>query len=112
MFERLLDIEKRYVSVAEELASPEVYGDPQRAAELAREQKRLRPIVEAFRAYRAAREARDEAEELLSSGESDLYELAREQLAESKAALDRLEGELRVLLGSFDDAQGRDITEW
>ena len=34
MFERLLEIEKRYVSVAEELASPGVYGDPQRAAEL------------------------------------------------------------------------------
>ncbi len=109
MFERLLEIEKRYVSVAEELASPEVYGDPQRAAELAREQKRLEPIVTAFRAYRAAREARDEAEELLSSGESDLYELAREQLAESKAELERLEGELRVLLLPADPNDDKNV---
>ncbi len=109
MFERLLDIEKRYVSVGEELASPEVYGDPQRAAELAREQKRLQPIVEAFRAYRAAREARDEAEELLSSGESDLYDLAREQLAESKAELERLEGELRVLLLPADPNDDKNV---
>ncbi len=109
MFERLLEIEKRYVSVGEELASPEVYGDPQRAAELAREQKRLEPIVTTFRAYRAAREARDEAEELLSSGESDLYELAREQLAESKAELERLEGELRVLLLPADPNDDKNV---
>ncbi len=109
MFERLLEIEKRYVSVGEELASPEVYGDPQRAAELAREQKRLEPIVTAFRSYRAAREARDEAEELLSSGESDLYELAREQLAESKAELERLEGELRVLLLPADPNDDKNV---
>ena len=109
MFERLADIEKRYIEIGELLSSPDVYDDPKRAAELAKEQKRLEPIVEAWRAYSAAKDAKEEAEELLNSGESELYELAREQLAESKEDMERLEGELKVLLLPRDPNDDKNV---
>ena len=109
MFERLADIEKRYIEISEELASPDVYADPARAASLAKEQKRLEPIVEAWRAYCAAKAAKEDAEELLSSGESELYELAREQLGEAKDSIERLEEELKILLLPSDPNDEKNV---
>ena len=109
MFERLSEIEKRFEELAEEMLSPSVYSDPSRSAEIAREQKRLEPIVAAFREYKQSVEARDEAEELLSSGETELYDLAREQLSESKAAIERLENELKILLLPQDPNDDKNV---
>ncbi len=109
MFERLSEIEKRFEELAEEILSPSVYSDPSRSAEIAREQKRLEPIVAAFREYKRAVSARDEAEELLSSGETDLYDLAREQLSESKADIERLESDLKILLLPQDPNDDKNV---
>ncbi len=109
MFERLSEIEKRFEELAEDMLSPAVYSDPSRSAEIAREQKRLEPIVAAFRAYKQSVSARDEAEQLLSSGETELYDLAREQLSESKAEIERLEDELKILLLPQDPNDDKNV---
>ena len=109
MLEKLSGIETRYTELGEALADPAVYADPKEAARLSKEQKELQPIVEAYRAYRKAAEEKAEAEELLASGDTELQELAEEQLSEAKAAMERLEGELKALLLPSDPNDAKNV---
>ena len=49
MLNKLREIDDRFTELESLLQSPEVYSDPERYAKLAREQKELRPISEAYR---------------------------------------------------------------
>ncbi len=96
MLEKLKEIERRYTELEECLSAPEVYGDADRLRQVNREMKELGPLVETFRAYCRAREDPEGALGLLSDPE--LKEMAQEELAAAKAEMERLEGELKLLL--------------
>ena len=96
MLEKLKEIERRYTELEECLSAPEVYGDADRLRQVNREMKELGPLVETFRAYCRAREDQEGALGLLSDPE--LKEMAQEELAAAKAEMERLEGELKLLL--------------
>ena len=90
MLEKLAAIEAKYSQIEARLAAPETYDDPAAVARLNKEQNELSPVVETYRSYLDARERRVQAEELLSDPE--MKELAHEELLQSKAELERLEG--------------------
>ena len=69
MLDKLKKIEERAEALAESLQQPEIYSDPAEYARLAREQKELAPIVEAFRRYARRRADADEALSLLGDPE-------------------------------------------
>ena len=96
MLEKLAAIEAKYSQIEARLAAPETYDDPAAVARLNKEQNELSPVVETYRSYLDARERRVQAEELLSDPE--MKELAHEELLQSKAELERLEGQLQLLL--------------
>lgn len=96
MLEKLKEIERRYTELEECLSAPEVYGDADRLRQVNREMKELGPLVETFRAYCRVREDQEGALGLLSDPE--LKEMAQEELAAAKAEMERLEGELKLLL--------------
>ena len=95
MLEKLAAIEAKYSQIEARLAAPETYDDPAAVARLNKEQNELSPVVETYRSYLDARERRVQAEELLSDPE--MKELAHEELLQSKAELERLEGQLLLL---------------
>ena len=51
MLEKLRLVEERYLEMAERAGQPDFYADPKAASKLLREQKRLEPIVTAYRSY-------------------------------------------------------------
>ena len=51
MLEKLKAIEEKYVDIENRMQDPEVYSDPAAYAKLAKEQKELTPLVEAYRQY-------------------------------------------------------------
>ena len=57
MLDKLRQIEEKYKSLELRLQQPEVYSDPAEYARVAREQKEITPVVEAYRRY-ARRRAR------------------------------------------------------
>ena len=60
MLEKLRLVEERYLEMAERAGQPDFYADPKAASKLLREQKRLEPIVTAYRSYRKTeQEAQD-----------------------------------------------------
>ena len=104
MLEKLAAIEAKYSQIEARLAAPETYDDP---AAVARLNKELSPVVETYRSYLDARERRVQAEELLSDPE--MKELAHEELLQSKAELERLEGQLQLLLLPKDPNDNKNV---
>ena len=107
MLEKLAAIEAKYSQIEARLAAPETYGDPAAVARLNKEQNELSPVVETYRSYLDARERRVQAEELLSDPE--MKELAHEELLQSKAELERLEGQLQLLLLPKDPNDNKNV---
>ncbi len=110
MDERLSQIEERYEKLTAYMNAPEAYGDPQKYAALAREEKELSAVVEAWRAVKRLRAAADEARALLD-GEDDaeMRALAREELSAAEQALPAAEEKLKRLLLPKDPNDGRNV---
>jgi len=81
---RLEELEQRLMEIEAEWAKPEVAGDSTLSRKLGREQARIGPIVENYRALRAARAALESARhELQSESDPDFKELAKELIVEN-----------------------------
>jgi len=107
MEEKLAAIEAKYSQLEARLAAPETYEDPALAAKLNQEQAELQPLVEAYRAYRKAQAAGEEAKALM--GDPEMKELAQEEYRQAMDDLERLEGELKLLLLPKDPNDGRNV---
>lgn len=59
MLEKLRLVEERYMEMAERAGQPDFYADPKAASKLLREQKRLEPIVTAYRSFCKAKKEAD-----------------------------------------------------
>ena len=107
MMDKLRALGLHYDDVQARLGAPETYDDPALVAKLNREQKELEPVVSAYRAYERRQRDLADAEALLS--DPDMKELAQEELHQAKADLERLEGELKVLLLPKDPNDDKNV---
>ena len=107
MQEKLKGIELRYQEVEARLSAPETYEDPQLVGRLNREQKELAPLIETYRQYERRKKDMEDAQSLMS--DPDMKELAQEEFQESKADLERLEEELKLLLLPSDPNDGKNV---
>lgn len=104
MFDRLEEVEKRYEEISGRLYDPQVIANQEEYRSLMREHKQLTPIVEAYRDYKKASENCAQAKAMMgdSALEKELRELAEEEWAQSKADMERIAEELKVLLLPHD----------
>lgn len=107
MEDKLQAVEQRYSELEARLNAPETYDDPQRVAQLNREQKELAPLVETYRRYLTRKEDLAQAESLLS--DPDMKELAQEEFHAAKAELAELEEQLKLLLLPSDPNDGKNV---
>ena len=110
MDEKLTQIEEKFERLTAQMNAPEIYSDAAKYAALAREQKSLADVVNAWREVRRLKAAAAEARALLE-GESDpeLKALAREEIDGAEAALPAAELELKKLLLPRDPNDGRNV---
>lgn len=107
---KLAAIEQRYHQLTELMADPEVATDITRLQAYAKEQNQIAPLVEKYRAYTQALHRMREATEVLrEGGDPELRELAELELEESRAQLERLDGEIRLLLLPRDPNDEKDV---
>ena len=111
MLEKLEGLADRFDELEGLLATPDLYNDPARAAQLLKEQKELTPIITAYRTYAAATQEERDALELLDEAGSDaeLRAMAQEALASSRASMEQLEQELKLLLLPHDPNDERSV---
>ena len=100
MLEKLRLVEERYLEMAERAGQPDFYADPKAASKLLREQKRLEPIVTAYRSYHKTEQEAQDLRGMLDAGglDAELKELCQEEYTACKKKLETLEQELKSLL--------------
>lgn len=109
MFDRLEEVEKKFVTTEERLTLPEVIGNSEKYRDCMKEYKQLYPIVEKYREYKKNVQALKEAGELIASGDSELYELAQEEERQAKENIERITDELKVLLLPRDPNDDKNV---
>ena len=107
MFEKLTDIEDKFETLEKRMQEPDVYSDPALYASLAREQKEIQPVVDAYRRYEKARRDMEGARELI--GDPDLREMAQEEFESAQADMARIEDEIRILLLPRDPNDDKNV---
>ncbi len=111
MFEKLVDVEKRYDELSNQLQDPDVVTNQENYRNIMKEYKQLTPLIEKFREYKAAQNAEKEALEILndSTADKDFKELADEELAQAKEDIERFSEELKILLIPVDPNDERNV---
>ncbi len=107
MFEKLKEIEVKYIELEEKLQTPEVYSDPALYGKIAKEQKEIEPVVNAYRRYKKAKSGNDEAKELLSDPE--MKDIAQEEFDLTKAEMSEIEEEIKILLIPKDPNDSKNV---
>ncbi len=110
MFEALREAEKKYEEIGEKLMQPDIIGNAELFKNLMKEHKTLTPIIEKYREYTKAEKDIEGAQEIIrEESDKELRELAEEELYESKAALERITEELKILLLPRDENDDKNV---
>ena len=107
MLEKLVAIDEKYQTLEMRMREPETYSDPALYARLAREQKEIEPVVEAYRRYEKARRDMEGARELMS--DPDFKEMAQEEYESAQEMMATTEEELRLLLLPRDPNDSKNV---
>ena len=107
MVDKLKAIAQRLAQVEESLADPAIYSDREALTKLSREQKELTPVVEVYRSLVECDDTIAQAMEMLS--DSELRELAQEELQEAKARREELLEEVKILLLPRDPNDNKNV---
>src|SRR5436305_5321131 len=110
MIDRLEAIARRYREIENELARPEVVSDHEKVTKLAREQRSLREIVDAYQAYKRAKHEMDSAREMLRhEKDAEMQEYLRSEERRAAEHMAQLDEKLKVLLLPKDPNDDRDV---
>src|SRR5713226_4592285 len=110
VIDRLEAIARRYHEIESEMGRPEVASDHAQLTKLAREQRSLREIVEAYDAFRKARSEAEAAREMLKhEKDPDMQEYMRSEERRATAQAAELEERLKVLLLPKDPNDDKDV---
>ena len=110
MFNRLDDILIRYEDLTAELNSPSVVEDQKRFRKLMKEQSDLTPLVEAYKEYKNCKQnVEDSLMMLEEESDEELREMAKEELNASKARIEELEHEMKILLLPKDPNDDKNV---
>lgn len=110
MFDKLEDLLIRYEEIMSELQEPGVADNQERFRRLMKEQNDLTPIVEAYKEYKACKQAIEDSIAMLEEEtDEEMRELAKEELNDSKARVESLEQELKILLLPKDPNDDKNV---
>jgi len=109
VLERLRDLEREFLEVEARLADPALIADQPRYQHVAKRYRELEPIVTRARVLWQREEDLETAREMLTDAAGDERELLRDEVTEAEADIERLTGELRLLLLPKDPNDERNV---
>lgn len=111
MFDKLSEVKARYDAISEKLTDPAVVSDQEQYKNLMKEYKTLTPVVDKYGEYLVAKTQFDEAKEMLDEGglDKDFKEIVEEQYGTSKAQIEMIGEELKILLLPRDENDDKNV---
>ena len=109
MFDKLDFISDKYEELAMKVADPDVINDQPRWQKYIKEMVEMEPIVNKYKEYKKTKESVAEAKEMLDSGDEELKELAKMELADLEDKIPEMENDLKVLLLPKDPNDDKNV---
>lgn len=110
MYDKLQGVEGRYEELGELLSDPEVINDTKRLMALTKEEANLRETVSVYRRYKVVVNDIADTEEMLGENlDSDMAEMAKEELSSLKKEKEKLEETIKILLLPKDENDDKNI---
>ena len=109
MFDKLDFILENYEELSLKVSDPDVINNQKLWQKHIKEMGEMEPIVNKYREYKKAKEAVAEAKEMLDSGDEELRELAKMEIAEYEEQLPQLEEQLKILLLPKDPNDDKNV---
>ncbi len=110
MLEKLAETEKRYVQIEEQLSLPEIFSDNEKYTPLMKEYKNLTPIIEKYREFMTVKQNNEEAFAMLDESlDAEMKELVLIEVKETKAQMEVLTEELKILLIPRDPNDDKNV---
>ncbi len=98
MFDKLASIEQQYNDLVGQLATSKVQSDPVEYKRIAKATAEIQTLVERFREYQGVARDLSEAEELANGADTDMRELAQQELKALTTRREALLADLKILL--------------
>ena len=102
MIDKLREIIIHFESLETQMLDPDLMNDQTRYTEVAKEHRRLAPIVEKSKVYIATQDQIDDDNEILAGDDEELKDIAQAEIEELQADLGKQEEELKLLLIPHD----------
>ena len=110
MFDKLEDLLIRYEEIMSELSEPDVANNPERFRKPMKEQSSLTPIVEAYKEYKQCKQNIEDSLAMLEEeSDEEMREMAKEELNDSKARVEELESQMKILLLPKDPNDDKNV---
>lgn len=98
MFAKLESLEKKFLELEDELASPGIFDDQSHYRKVAKAHADLRPIVGLFRRHEAICRELEDNRALLKDDDAEIRELAHDEISRLESELPKITHELKVAL--------------
>jgi len=99
MFEQLVNIEKRYHDLYEQMANPEIASDLKKLQSLAQERAGLEELVMKYREYKTAEKSLEETRTMLNDGlDEEMTSMVKHEIESLETLVDRLQHEIKLAL--------------
>jgi peptide chain release factor 1 len=109
IFEKIKGVEDRFVQLEKLLSDPKILQDRTVFQKYAREHAEIIQIVQAYRTYKQVDQELDQSMELLRDGDSEIKQLARQEIDSLNSQKEELTCELKRLLVPKDPLDGKNV---
>ncbi|MEZ4087751.1 MAG: peptide chain release factor 1 [Candidatus Gracilibacteria bacterium] len=99
MIEKLQQLEQEFENLEKQMADPEIIQNQAEYAKLGQRYKEITKVVELYRTYKDAMAEKKDAEDILANeSDSEMQELAKDQLEGAEKTIEELEEKLKIEL--------------
>jgi len=109
MVSRLDNIRRSYMALTERLGDPDVIADSNLLRKIMSDRSKSEEVVTSYEEYEALKIELDEAKELFNTDDSEMKEMAREEMRGIEPQLEGLEEVIRLLLLPKDPNDDRNV---
>lgn len=109
MLDKLKQIEIKFHQIEEQLSDPEIISDMKRYADLNREYKDLKEIVDKYLEYVNILDAKEVAQQMMADSDPELKAMGSEEMVTIEGQIEKMEEEIKYLLLPKDPDDHKDV---
>jgi len=111
MFDKLEDIEKKYIELTDKINDPEIISDNLQWRKLMKEHSNITPIVETYKEYKKIKDEIEENRQMLddNSLDDDFKQLVKDEFNRNGKKIEQLKNELKILLIPKDPNDDKNV---